>query len=63
MNPEQTIIQAAYEEAIKKLYPVLLEGYAEAEGDLAKEELADQHFTKGVAAARTARERAISLLA
>jgi hypothetical protein len=63
MNPDQKLIQSAYEDAIKKLYPVLLEGYAQANGDPSKEQLADQHFTKGVAAARIARDRAISLLA
>jgi hypothetical protein len=63
MNSDQTIIQSAYEDAIKKVYAVLVDGYAQASGDPSKEQQADQRFTKGVTLARTARDRAISLLA
>jgi hypothetical protein len=62
MNPDQKLIPPAYEDAIKGLYAKLFEGYAEASGDPAKEQQADQHFTTGVGLARKARDRAIALL-
>ena len=62
MNPDQMLIKAAYEDAIKQLYAQLFEGYAEAEGDAAKQQ-ADQRFTAGVGIARRSRDRAVVLLA
>jgi len=63
MNPDQTLIQSAYEDAIKGLYAKLFEGYAEAGGGAAQQQQqAEQRFTTGVALARTSRDRAIALL-
>lgn len=63
MNPDQKLIQSAYEDAIKGLYSKLFDGYAAAGGDVAQEQQADQNFSKGVELARKARDRAIALLA
>jgi hypothetical protein len=63
MNPDQTIIQSAYEDAIKELYAKLFQGYAEAGGDAAQQKRADQHFMAGVGLARSSRDRAVDLLA
>ena len=63
MNSDQTLIQSAYEDAIKRLYATLFDGYAQAGGDPAREQQADQHFTTGVRSARRSRDRAIALLA
>jgi hypothetical protein len=63
MNPDQQLIQSAYEDAIKGLYVKLFEGYAEAGGGAAQQQQqADQRFTTGVALARMSRDRAIALL-
>ena len=62
MNPDQKLIQAAYEDAIKGLYAKLFEGYAEA-GVPAQEQKAEQNFSTGVTLARRSRDRAIALLA
>jgi hypothetical protein len=63
MNPDQMLIKSAYEDAIKGLYAKLFEGYAEADGDAAKQQQADQRFTAGVGLARGSRDRAVALLA
>ena len=63
MNPDQLLIQSAYEIAIRALYASLFEGYAQAAGDEALEQQADQNFTAGAALARRSRNKAIALLA
>jgi hypothetical protein len=63
MNPDQKLIQPAYEDAIKKLYATLFDSYAQSSGDQAQEQQADQAFTTGVGLARKSRDRAIALLA
>jgi hypothetical protein len=63
MNPDQTLIQSAYEDAIRQLYAKLFQGYAEAGGDAAQLQLAEQRFTAGVGLARSSRDRAVALLA
>jgi hypothetical protein len=63
MNPDQQLVQSAYEDAIRKLYAALFDAYAAAGGDQAQERQADQNFSTGVAFARRSRDRAISLLA
>jgi len=63
MNPDQALINAAYQEAIKSLYTRLYNGYAEAGGVAAQEQQAEQNFTAGIALARRSRDRAIALLA
>jgi hypothetical protein len=63
MNPDQTLIQSAYADAIKGLYATLFNGYAQAGGDAAQEQQADQHFMTGVGLARSSRDRTIALLA
>jgi len=62
MNPDQNLIQSAYEDVIKGLYAKLFEGYAEAGGVPADEQQAEQNFSTGVALARRSRDRAIALL-
>ena len=63
MNPDQKLIQSAYEDAIKGLYARLFDGYAAAGGDQGQEQQADRNFTTGVTLARRSRDRAIALLA
>jgi hypothetical protein len=63
MNPDQLLIQSAYEDAIRKLYAALFDAYAAAGGDQSQEQQADQNFSTGVTLARRSRDRAISLLA
>ena len=62
MNPDQKLIQSAYEDAIRRLYDRLFEGYSEAGGVLAQEAQAEQNFSAGVVFARRSRDRAIALL-
>jgi hypothetical protein len=63
MNPDQQLIQSAYEDAIKKLYATLFDSYVSAAGDAAVILQADQNFTTGLGLARSSRQRAIALLA
>ena len=63
MNPDQTLIQSAYEDAIKQLYTRLFQGYTESGGDATQQKLADQRFTASVGIARSTRDRAVALLA
>jgi hypothetical protein len=63
MNPDQQLIQSAYEDAIKRLYSALFDGYATAGGVQAQEQQADQNSATGVSLARRSRDRAIALLA
>jgi hypothetical protein len=63
MNPDQQLIQSAYEDAIKRLYATLFDGYATAGGASDQERQADQNFSAGVSSARRSRDRAIALLA
>ena len=63
MNPDQILIQAAYEDAIKKIYATLFDNYVQSGGDAGQQQRADQNFTNGVGFARKSRDRAIALLA
>ena len=63
MNPDQQLIQSAYEDAIKRLYATLFDAYAAAGGVPEQERQADQNFAAGVSSARRSRDRAIALLA
>ena len=63
MNPDQQLIQSAYQDAIRKLYATLFDSYVTAAGDAAMIQDADRHFTSGVGSARSSRDRAIALLA
>jgi hypothetical protein len=63
MNPDQKLIQSAYEDAIKRLYAALFDGYTTAGGVQQQEQQAEQNFSAGVAFARRSRDRAIALLA
>jgi hypothetical protein len=63
MNPDQKLIQSAYEDAIKKLYATLFDNYAQSGGDEGQQRQADQNFTTGVGFARKSRDRAVALLA
>jgi hypothetical protein len=63
MNPDQKLIQSAYEDAIKSLYATLFDNYAQSGGDTAQQGQADQNFTTGVVSARKSRDRALALLA
>lgn len=62
MNPDQKLIQSAYEDGVRKLYAALFDAYAAAGGDQAQEQQADRNFSAGVVLARRSRDRAISLL-
>jgi hypothetical protein len=63
MNPDQTLIQSAYADAIKVLYAKLFDSFAAARGNTIQEQEAEQRFTTGLQAARTSRDRAVALLA
>jgi hypothetical protein len=63
MDPDQELIQSAYQDAIKRLYATLFDGYAAAGGVQAQEQQSDQNFAAGVTLARRSRDRAIALLA
>jgi len=63
MNPDQQLIQSAYEDAIKRLYATLFDAYTAAGGVQQQEQQAERNFTTGVALARRSRDRAIALLA
>lgn len=63
MNHDQQNILAAYDDAIKKLYATLFDQYAQAGGDPAEEQQADQNFKKGAGLAQRARDRAVTLVA
>jgi hypothetical protein len=63
VNPDQTLINSAYEDAIRKLYAQLFDNYAQSGGDPGQEQQAEQNFMTGVALARKSRDRAIVLLA
>ena len=63
MNPDQKLIQSAYEDAIKKLYGTLFDNYSQSGGDQAQQQQADQAFSAGVGFARKSRDRAVALLA
>ncbi len=62
MNPDQSLIQSAYEDAIRKLYAALFDNYAQSGGDPMQQQQADQNFTTGVGFARKSRDRALALL-
>jgi hypothetical protein len=61
MTDDQKTIQTAYADALGRLYAVLFDHYVEAGGDTAREQEADQHFTKGLGLARRSRDRALAL--
>jgi hypothetical protein len=63
MNPDQKLIQSAYEDAIKLVYSKLFDAYAAAGGDAAQMQEADRRFVSGAGLARSSRDRAIALLA
>jgi hypothetical protein len=62
MNPDQVLIQAGYEDAVKRLYATFFMGFQDAGGVPALEQQAEQNFSAGLAIARKSRERAIALL-
>src|SRR5579863_2098434 len=55
MVSDEENIQAAYCDAIKKVYATLFDKYAEAGGDPALEREADHQFTIGIGLARKTR--------
>lgn len=61
MTLDQQSILAAYNDAIKKLFVTLFEQYAEANGDAAQEQQAEQRYAAGIGFARRARDRAVTL--
>jgi hypothetical protein len=63
MNPDQTAIQAAYGDAVQKLYATLFDSYVTGGGDPAQEQQADARFTVGLGFARRSRDRALALIA
>ncbi|MDE3196194.1 MAG: hypothetical protein KGN84_07615 [Acidobacteriota bacterium] len=63
MNPDQNLIQSAYQETIQKLFSQLFDGYVTAAGDAGQRQQAEQNFMNGVRTARQTRDRAVALLA
>ncbi|HKD07960.1 MAG TPA: hypothetical protein VKB79_18820 [Bryobacteraceae bacterium] len=63
MNPDQRLIQSAYEDTIRRLYTRLFESYTEAGASSVEQTHADENFKSGVAQARHSRDRAIAMLA
>jgi hypothetical protein len=63
MDPDQQLIESAYQDAIRRLYATLFDGYAAAGGVQTQEQQADQNFLTGVRLARRSRDRALALLA
>lgn len=61
MNDQDTIT-AAYADALKGLYKVLLSSYVTAAGNAALEQHAGEAFKAGVAIARKARDAALGLV-
>ena len=55
-------IQAAYSDALKGLYKILMTAYSTADGNKQVEKKADEAFKAGVALARRSRDRAVALL-
>jgi hypothetical protein len=45
MNPDQVLIQSAYEDTVKRLYTSLFMGFQDAGGALAQEQQAEQNFS------------------
>jgi hypothetical protein len=62
MNDDKTAIDAAFGDAIKGLYKVMMNSYAAAEGNKAVEKKADDSFRAGLTLARKVRDKAITLL-
>jgi hypothetical protein len=62
MNSDQSLIQSAYEDAVKKLFATHFESYAQSGGDAAQQQQADQNFKAGIGFARQSRDRTIALL-
>lgn len=62
MNPDQKLIQSAYEDAIKVLYAKLFDSYSVAGGDASQNQQAEQRFMAGIRLARSSRDRALALL-
>jgi len=63
MNPDQQLIESAYQDAVRKLYAAFFDHYVTAAGDAAMIEEADRHFSTGLVLARVSRDRAIALAA
>ncbi len=63
MNPEQQLIQSAWQDTVKGLYAKLFDAYVTAGGNPAQTQAADQRFMTGIGFARSSRDRAIALLA
>ena len=59
---EVTAIEIAYQENIKKLFAMLLEGMVEADGNTSEGKQADERFANGLAIARQTRIRALALV-
>jgi hypothetical protein len=59
---DQDAIKAAYAEALKNLYDVLLGAFAEAAQDQTAQNQAKQRFSSGLALARKVRDAALVLL-
>ena len=62
MTPDNELIDAAYNDALKKVFAGFFDQYLQAGGSAAEETIAEQNFTHGVTIARRVHERAIALL-
>ena len=62
MTDDKSTIEAAYGDALKGLYKVMMSSYSAAEGNKAVEKKADDSFKAGLALASKVRDRALALL-
>ena len=60
-TPDSDVVQAAYEETLKKLFSVFWDSYVVASTPKEKE-LAEQRFKRAVRSARSCRDRALANL-
>lgn len=61
-NGESAAIAAAYQDNLKKLFAMLLEGTISAAGDKNEIASAEKRFQSGLATARSTRDRALVLM-
>lgn len=62
MTEDKAATEAAYADAIKILYKVMMTSYSAAEGNKAVEKKADDAFKAGLVLTRKVRDKALDLL-
>ncbi len=56
------IIQAAYEDTVRRAYHSFFEAYTNARGNKGEEQIAEEHFQRAISHARHIRSVALSLV-